>query len=249
MKNILALVYVLVTLNSCLSLQLPPGFKKCDASKPDFNSCLSEAIPCAIKQLTKPIPEYGLPQLEPFLVPEKSNCEFGNETMAIRQKYSNFRLYGLTKIDKGKAVWDCKNKALELELYYDKIVIVVDYELVGRIVLLPVNVSTKVGVELSQTVFKLKFSLDEYKGKDGNHFKVVDATLKIVAKNMKVNYKNLFKNKLVDKAMCEDFNTNWQDILEYWQKVLPKVYAEPFGDAFSTLLEKVPVKNLVDGVE
>ncbi|XP_063924456.1 uncharacterized protein LOC135138415 [Zophobas morio] len=119
----------------------------------------------------------------------------------------------------------------------------------GLIVLLPVNVSTKVGVELSQTVFKLKFSLDEYKGKDGNHFKVVDATLKIVAKNMKVNYKNLFKNKLVDKAMCEDFNTNWQDILEYWQKVVPKVYAEPFGDIFSILLEKVPVKNLVDGVE
>ena len=79
------------------------GFQKCDIRKPDFDRCLSQAIQGAIEQLKKPIDDYGLPQMEPFIAPKYVRCELGNETNGIRQKYFNYKVSGLTKIVKTDA--------------------------------------------------------------------------------------------------------------------------------------------------
>jgi hypothetical protein len=46
-------------------LQLPTSKS---ATKSHFNECLSEAVHGAIRQLNKPMEEYGLPSFEPFFL-------------------------------------------------------------------------------------------------------------------------------------------------------------------------------------
>ena len=79
------------------------SFKKCDLRASDFDQCLSNAIQDAIQHLKEPLLEYGLPQLEPFQTPKEVILEYGNETTGIRQKYSNLKITGFTKIEKTSA--------------------------------------------------------------------------------------------------------------------------------------------------
>lgn len=50
------------------SLNEVTEFKKCDKREASLNECLSTAIHNAITRLDKPLGQYGLPSLEPFVV-------------------------------------------------------------------------------------------------------------------------------------------------------------------------------------
>ena len=116
MKTVLVSILVFLSVSSASKLRkyhtytsttglrfifVAQSFKKCDKQKPDFEQCLGSAIRDAIKQLDKPVPEYGLPNLEPLALPQ--GITIGNATTGVRQKYSNVGIYGHTEITNVKA--------------------------------------------------------------------------------------------------------------------------------------------------
>ncbi|KAJ3658233.1 hypothetical protein Zmor_009986 [Zophobas morio] len=249
MKANPSFIFLLILIKGHHFEKLPSGFQKCDIRKPDFDRCLSQAIQGAIGQLKQPIDDYGLPQMEPFIAPDYVRCELGNETNGIRQKYFNYKVSGLTKIVKTDAKLDFSGRTLTITLFYDKVTFNLDYQLVGRIIVLYVNNTTKATITMIKPTFKIIYTMETYKKNNEKYLKVVDTVFRMSAKKGMVHFRDLFKNKRLNEDICIAIEEEWEDGLEYWQNSSPKVFSNAFETIFNNLLEKVPVKELVDGLE
>ncbi|RZC33140.1 JHBP domain containing protein, partial [Asbolus verrucosus] len=92
-------------MTDCLEASQTPSpasnFKKCDRKSNDFNQCLMTAVQGAIKQLENPIPELGLPSLEPVRDPHLIVAP-GSNIFHIEQNYENFDSYGFSTANVSK---------------------------------------------------------------------------------------------------------------------------------------------------
>ncbi|RZC33943.1 JHBP domain containing protein, partial [Asbolus verrucosus] len=82
------------------------SFKKCNRKQADFNKCLATAVQDAINQLNDPIPEIGLPSLEPLQMPTLT-IPAGKTAVLFEQNYKNFIMRGLSK---GKSKFQRQNR-------------------------------------------------------------------------------------------------------------------------------------------
>ncbi|KAJ3660895.1 hypothetical protein Zmor_005322 [Zophobas morio] len=244
MKSLSFYLVLLVTV--CSSIKLPPTFQKCDKTTSNFDDCLGKVIHDALNQLDKPFPEYGLPSLQEAEVPPDVVAEFGNSTYGLRQKFSNYKLFGLTKPNLTKARMDFKTNTLVLNVSFPEIVFRTDYEAEGAVFILPVNIATTFEGLLVKPTFNLVFKLQEYEN-EGRYFKVVDTDFDMNAENFKLEFKRLAPNKRLNYELNAAINEKGVEIFARFKHL--QVFFEPyFGGLFDGLLKKVEIKELFDGV-
>lgn len=77
---------------------LAPFLKKCSLKDPNLNTCLLEAAQDGISKLTKPYPEYKIPNADPLDIVEINISPSGNRVVNIEQKFKNCKLYGTSTI-------------------------------------------------------------------------------------------------------------------------------------------------------
>ncbi|XP_063924476.1 uncharacterized protein LOC135138434 [Zophobas morio] len=246
MKEFLVLTFTTVLIHQCFTLTLPSTFTRCDKRKSDFNQCLSRAIQDVVNQLDKPFDDYCLPSLE-HLVLKDLLVEFGNETTCIRQKYSNFKIHGFTKINTTKAELDFENQVLWLNMTSFKLVFGYEHQIRGRFIVLPIDVSTAAKATLTSPTFKMRYKFKPYLRQNEKYDKVVDSRLIMEAQNITFNYGNLFDNKRLSEDIVAQFNANWEDILQFWQAAFPQVYVNVFEKIFNDFFSRVPVHEIFDG--
>ncbi|KAJ3652887.1 hypothetical protein Zmor_018815 [Zophobas morio] len=204
---------VIFLLISCSGLQLPSSFKKCDRRRSDFNRCLSKAVYKAVKVLDKPLKLYGLPSLHDVAFPPDFFSEFGNSTYGLRQKYTNYRLIGLTKPQNIVARLDFGplTSTLIIEATYPKLDWEVELEAQGTLVLLPLNVKTPLDFTFENPTFTFTFELEEYE-KGATYFRVIDSGLDMQAHGIKFDFKHLFSNRHLNKEFNSEMSAKGRQI-------------------------------------
>ncbi|KAJ3661640.1 hypothetical protein Zmor_006028 [Zophobas morio] len=242
------ILVVLSTLHQYQSAKLPTNFKKCDKGKPDFDKCLSSAIQDAIKHLNKPLAEYGLVSLDPYVTPNERKIVFGDEITGLRQKFSKFKMSGFTDIENTDARMDFPHKILYLDLVVPKLVCSFEYEAHGRMVLVPVDVVTPAAATLNSTSFKMTFPLQEFKQGNDIHYKVTGSKMIFIPTSVHYDFKKIVGNEDVDKGLNALMDKNWLNIAMFWQRLFPGMLVRGFEKLFNNLLEKVPVVDLFDGL-
>ncbi|RZC33108.1 JHBP domain containing protein, partial [Asbolus verrucosus] len=80
----------------CLGAKLPPTFKRCKKDSSDADRCLSAAVEDALRRLTAPFDDVGLPSLDPLDVPALT-IGAGTGPVGVEQKFKDLKLYGFTK--------------------------------------------------------------------------------------------------------------------------------------------------------
>ncbi|XP_063924786.1 uncharacterized protein LOC135138733 [Zophobas morio] len=245
----LKFVCVLVALVTfCATLNLPPSFKKCKLRSGAFDQCLSTAIQDAIQQLKKPLPDYGLPSIEPFEAPKEVFLEYGNETTGIRQKYFNIKIGGFTKIEKTSARFNLERKILFLNITFSELLFSSGYEARGRFILYPIDVSTTVAMKIIKPTFKVVFNLEKYEKENTKYFRALDSFLDIVLDGMTYDFKNIFQEEVLNKEFNRGMNGKWQNIVGFLQATFPKFWITLFEQTFNNLLERVPASDLFVGL-
>ncbi|XP_063924200.1 uncharacterized protein LOC135138207 [Zophobas morio] len=246
MLRFICIFLALVTF--CATLNLPPSFKKCNLRSGDLDQCLSTAIQEAIQQLKKPLPDYGLPNLEPFEPPKEAFLEYGNETTGIRQKYFNIKMNGFTKIEKTSARFNLKRKILFVNITFSELLFSSDYEARGKFILYPVDVSTTAALKLIKPTFKVVFKLEEYQKENAKYFRALGGSVYIFLDKMTYDFKNIFQEELLNKELNRGMNDNWKNIARFLQATFPTFWITLFQQMFNNVLEKVPASDLFDGL-
>ncbi|XP_044260426.1 protein takeout-like [Tribolium madens] len=243
MKKITSCLIHFCLATLCFGGKLPSSFKKCHKND---NKCLSEAAADAIHQLNKPIKEANLPSLEPLEVPSLT-IGAGSGPVGLEQKFKNVKIYGFTKPTTTRFELDLEKKSAHLECDFDEVKLIADYDINGKILLLPVYGSGPAQVILEKVHGIENFTLEEYEKKGKKHLKVVSEVLSLDPSLIKFNFDNLFNG---DKALGDNIN---QVVNENWKEVwgdIKSSYEDAFGQIimglFNNLLAKIPIEELLD---
>ncbi|RZC41751.1 JHBP domain containing protein [Asbolus verrucosus] len=224
------------------------SFKKCDQKQADFNQCLAAAVQDAITQLKEPIPELGLPGLEPLEIPNL-NLPAGSGAVLFSQNYKNFKIFGLTKVNVSK--FEFENNTINMECIFPELRFEFDYNFVGKLLLVPIRGAGPGNASLADTKFIITFHMEEYE-KDGKKFlKVVESEVKKLPRLMTVHLGNLTGENDVLRFGLGNIidinkliNDNWAQLFDEVKNAYQEFYARTFSVIFNNLLEKVPISEL-----
>ncbi|XP_063923795.1 uncharacterized protein LOC135137944 [Zophobas morio] len=245
MRSLVLCLLTVVAFGSCL--KLPSSFKKCDRKRTDFNQCLSDAIYGALKILDKPLPSHGLPSLYDIEFPDEV-ATIGNRTYGLLQTYYRPRCIGLSKPENinAKLEFGPLTSTLTIEATYSQLTVETGFEAQGTIVLLPVNVVTPFEYTLVNPTYTFTFELEEYE-KGTTYFRVIDSKLDMQAHGLKLDYKQLFSNKILNDEFNSAMNVKWREIFALSKSIDEDVFAPLFGTIVNGFLKRVPVADLFDG--
>ncbi|KAJ3652888.1 hypothetical protein Zmor_018816 [Zophobas morio] len=242
MKSLVVCVVTLATF--CSGLQLPSGFKKCDKRRSDFNQCLSDAVYDTLRILDKPVKSHGLPSLYDVEFPPDAVIEVGNSTYGLTQKFSRFRLVGLSKPQSVTARLDFGpvTSTLTIEASFAELTWECEYEARGTLVLLPLDVTTFLEYNMDHPTFTFTIKLEEYE-KGTTYFRVIDSEFDMPALGVRVDFKQLFSNKVLNDEFNSAMTEKGLQGLHHF-KHLQAHLAPYLGSIVSNFLDKVPVAEL-----
>ncbi|RZC34513.1 takeout-like [Asbolus verrucosus] len=220
------------------------SFKKCNRKQSDFNECLTSAVEDAIRQLTQPIKEVNLPNLEPLEVPSLI-IGAGHGAVAFSQNYKNLQVSGFSKTECSKFDMNFESKVVTMECQAPQIRMEFQYEINGKILLLPIYGKGPGTITLDNIKEVLTFNLEEYEKKNKKFFKVVGSKLVMEPGLIHFQLDNLFDgDKVLGENILKVLNENWKEVYGDVQSSYEHAFGQIFTSIFSNLLAKVPVSEL-----
>ncbi|XP_063930314.1 protein takeout-like [Zophobas morio] len=241
MQNILICIYLVTVATAA---KLPANFMKCNPKRSDFDQCLPKAVESAIRQLYQVYDELNLTVTEPLDVAALT-IDAGSGPMGTKQVYKNLKTAGLEEITCSKAGFDFDKKRLSLQCLIPRYELTFDYELSGKILVLPITGRGPGLIILHDYKLGLVFDLKEYEKKGRRYYQVVGHKLDIDPKLIEVKLDNLFDgDKALGDGMNQVMNENWKELFEDVKASYSEAFGSIFASIFNRLLAKVPISEL-----
>ncbi|XP_063930474.1 protein takeout-like [Zophobas morio] len=241
MRTILICMY-LVTLAT--AAKLPASFMKCNPKRTDFHQCLPKAVESTIRQLQRLYEDLNLTVSEHLEVPALT-IDAGSGPMGTKQVYKNLIVTGLDEITCSKADFDFDKKRLSVQCLIPRYQLNFDYELSGKILVLPITGQGPGLIILHDYKVGLIFDLEEYEKKGKRYYRVVGHKLDIDPKRIEVKLDDLFGgDKALGDSMNQVMNDNWKELFEDVKSSYSEAFGSIFASIFNRLLVKVPVSEI-----
>lgn len=182
--------------------------------------------------------EFNLPKLEPFRVKYvETETVGGTSNFYLKSTLKDVDIHGLTsgKLSRTATKFN-KSYGLRVEGFVDKIQIIGDYTMNGKILVLPINGEGKCNVTMTNVTCFID-SRGKYFERDGETFlNITHFTLKLTPQHVTYYFANLFKNDQKLSATINDFmNEQWKLVTD---NLLPP-YMTRIGDMFADISNKI----------
>ena len=157
-----------------------------------------------------------------------------NLSFALTFKYlscPNFR----TDLSKHLIICDSKT---------DRIEMIGDYEMSGRILLLPITGSGKANVTLVNTKIEHRLIGEPFE-KDGvKSMRLKDYVVSFTPKRVYMHFDNLFNDPLLSQTMNRFLNDNWDTVFNELKVGYAKSFGIIFRDISNKLFEQIPFDSI-----
>ena len=240
-------VVLLTLLYSTLARELPSSFSICKRNDPKLNECFSRSAEKALKILKEPLPEFGIPAVNPVKVEKIEVPASSSDNFRLRQKITNLEIHNLinSKVSHCDINFGEKDFNATINLENPLIELKGNYELDGKILVLQIQGegTFQIILEKISGVLRMSGLIIEKKGK--KYLQVEKTFCKVTPMLAKIKFNNLFNG---DQALGESVNTllnqNWKDIYEELSPTYEEVLAQFLESIAKQIFSKVPFDNL-----
>ncbi|KAJ3650896.1 hypothetical protein Zmor_016971 [Zophobas morio] len=239
----------LVFVFACIALsepKIPPNFKRCYRKDPDFRKCMFAAVQLAAPQLTKPYRAIAVPNLEPVEV-SSLQVKGGGGVVAVNQNLKNCKLYGLTKSEIYQADFNLENKTWGFDFLIPELDCRCDYQLDGKVLLLPIKGEGNCTIVFDKMHVKLKIDFEEVVKDSRTHFKVSHSQIENDVGLVTMHFDNLFNG---DKALGDNINKvlneNWKEVYAEVQADYQDLLTGVMMQLLNRFFDKVSLEELFD---
>lgn len=236
-----------IVLSVCLiadSAKLPSSWGRCHKSDKNFSECVRKNVQIAISSLNKPTPELGLATFDPLDIPELYIGE-GKGPVNVAQHFKNVKLHGLSNVKILKVDIDFDKKILKATSVNPNLRLQADYNMKGRVLLLPIvgdgpcNV-TLVNMKINHV---MKFETIQRKGK--SYMRATDFKTTMNPEKVIFKFDNLFNGQKdlgdnINKVLNENNEEVFKDVKEGYEKSFGLI----FLDLTNRVLPKVPQSEI-----
>ncbi|KAJ3618233.1 hypothetical protein MTP99_006254 [Tenebrio molitor] len=241
-----ATIIVCLLAASCAGVKLPPNFQKCNRKQPDLKECVLKAAQNGISQLTRAYDEVNIANVNPVEVSEVT-IGAGAGSVAVEQKFKECKLDGFHKMKVDKFEFDFEGKTLTVVGTFPEITKKCQYELDGKVLLLPVKGTGPSTIVLKNLKVTVLFDYQEKVKKGKTFINIVSSNLKMDPEFVSYNFENLFDgDKQLGDNINRVLNDNWKEVFDEvkndYIEVINKILVQLFNNFFS----KVSLEDAFD---
>jgi hypothetical protein len=231
---------------SCAAVKLPPNFQKCNRKQPDLKECVFKAAQNGISQLTRAYDEVKIINVHPFELPALT-IGAGKGPVAVDQKFKNCKLDGFHLMKLDDFEFDLEGKKVMIVGTFPEVTMKCEYELDGKILLVPIQGTGPSTIVLKNVKAKGVFPYEEFKKKDKTFVKFVSSSLTIDPELVSFNFENLFNgDKKLGDNVNQVLNDNWREIFDDVIQDYIEVFNKILITVFNNLFSKVSLEDAFD---
>ncbi|XP_037825492.1 protein takeout-like [Lucilia sericata] len=240
------LVHMLILIGSLKQAvgSLPPEVEKCKST--DNDECIIKNIMKIMKLYPHGYPEIGLPEFASITVkdvvlssnkqdsPIHLNFKFNTVTITGTDKQQILRAHGFNKN---------LTQTIELDFFAPELKIDGDYEMEGKLLVLPLNGKGVGNIVMKDvtTKYKIKIKLEN---RNNKLYGVIDKMKlwMLEPKKITLNLQNIVNNNdVLTKTVNEVINENWSDIWKELESNTMKLVEDNFRRILSDIISTLPV--------
>lgn len=225
------------------SLELPKYIQPCSRSDPQLNSCIKNSFNALKQNLPTGIPELGVPPIEPLEIDELI-MENNAGAVRIKARFSNIVVYGASNYSVRDVRNDIKNLRIDMSLGIPRVEVTGKYDVVGNVLLLPVQSRGNFWAEFSNISAIAKiFGEERFKG-DKSFMHINKLGIDFTMKNAKFKVEDkLNLQSVLGDAINQFLNTNSKELIQEMRPTASKSIAKVFKEILNTAFSKVEMKE------
>ncbi|GLV39172.1 uncharacterized protein CBL_06223 [Carabus blaptoides fortunei] len=105
---------------------------------PQLNECVKESVELLRPMLNNGIPEFGIPSIEPLIIPEVV-LDQGSGAISVRSTYTNIKVFGPSQFILKSVKIDQEKNRVRIKLWLPSLYLVSKYKMDGRILMMPIS--------------------------------------------------------------------------------------------------------------
>ncbi|XP_069682370.1 protein takeout-like [Periplaneta americana] len=221
--------------------EAPQWLKPCRLKDPNLNSCLKDTFQHMFPALASGIPEINVERFEPLYLP-KLGLAKGHGPVTISGSFYNILAHGPSNATATFASIDMKNGVFGLGAYLPDIRIEADYDLQGKVLILPLvgNGPARVHLKNVTTSMSSKFELPRLQGRQIIH--IIDMKVDFDIQGMTVHFENLFNgNRILGRTMNTFMNKHALEIVNELKQPLEESFSSVFREIMNDALKHMPI--------
>ncbi|XP_058973992.1 protein takeout isoform X1 [Musca domestica] len=239
---VLATTAVLMAV-SCAAKDLPEAFDKCKRDS-NFDKCLVDAVNKAIQILKPGNKEFEVPALEPLHV-KSLVIDAGTAPINLRQTLKNVMVTDMISTSKIQRYRTDLDKYLIIcDSFTGRIQMLGDYEMSGRILLLPITGNGRANITLVNTKIEHRLIGEPFE-KDGvQYMRLKEYRVSFDPKRVYMHFENLFNDATLSQTMNRFLNDNWETVFNELKVGYAKSFGRIFREISNRLFEKIPMDSI-----
>ncbi|XP_059490190.1 uncharacterized protein LOC132205255 [Neocloeon triangulifer] len=232
------------------SKKLPSQLKPCsrNLSQPKLEACILENGKAAIPHLAKGIPSYNLLPLEPLHIPELRIDDAGTtSSINLNLVMSSVDITGLKNTHFISVKNDLKSGDVEWKFYMPQISLLGQYNVTGRVLLLPLRGHGDMNITLDDLEVNYSFRLKLLPPNKENvvYLKPEGNRLSFKTSKTHINLENLFEGqKALSDQMNIFLNENWRDLVTDLGPPIAEALSTATNQLMLTLTKQVPYDEI-----
>ncbi|XP_011138542.1 circadian clock-controlled protein [Harpegnathos saltator] len=231
-----AILLAVATISAATALEEIPKFLQiCDASMETekFEQCAIESISKLQPYLQTGVEKYNIPSLEPLKL---KRLKF-NPATGLRMQAKNLNIYQASNFKINKLKFNLDNLHLQLDVFLPNILIEAQYDINGKILLLPVYGSGNLHVNASNCIGACTIQGKRYTDSEGvEKVHISEFGMKITVGKATFKIDNLFNG---DKVLGDIINSAINNNLDLFLIELLPLLEDVLSNAFNHTANKI----------
>ncbi|XP_063224510.1 protein takeout-like [Bacillus rossius redtenbacheri] len=229
------------------ALPMPEYLKACSRNDPGLDECALRNGVAAIPHLLAGDRAYSIPPLDPLKIAEiRIEGADSKAPTGLDIVYKDMTASGLDRAQLRSTHFDLKKKQMELSILIPELRLVMQYEMDGKFLLLPIKGKGRETINMTDVDITYGLDYDLVTKPDGlEYMKPTDSRLKYKTTRMYLHLDNLFNG---DKTLGENtnrfLNENWEAVDAEFGQVIAQAIGEVIKQIFSSCMDLVPYKDL-----
>ncbi|XP_034238713.1 protein takeout-like [Thrips palmi] len=228
------------------ALKLPPYIKACRRNDPQLDECGLKNGREAVSRFVNGDRKYKIPNLSPLTLYNFA-VNSGSRTVGINLNFKEAQIHGLGGVDIKATRFDLKKKRIEFDLVWDVFYVLGDYEINGRVLVLPIQGRGPANITVTDLVvtFGFDYELVPKKKTGKDHISLTTSNVKFEIGHAYFDLKNLFNgDRLLGDNMNVFLNENWKEVANELGPSLADAIGEVIRQIIQQIVDVVPYDNI-----
>ncbi|CAH0558779.1 unnamed protein product [Brassicogethes aeneus] len=210
-------------------------------NNPNFSNCSTHSVQGLFDEIPKGIPEIGLEPLDPLKVDKIKILQGGGGAVTVNASLTNVTVIGFGHTKVVHNTVDNKTYDFHTKLHLDRLRIDGNYELLGRILVIPLRGKGACWFDAKDLEIYAKSDVKLIKH-DGFHFFNISAVhVKFSIGGLKLHMGNLFDGiKTLEDSTNAYLNANWRPVAESLNPILSKTIEDIMIDILKKVFDNTP---------